>query len=211
MANQMLDLLSQHLGDDNFIDNLSQQIGGADREQTRAAANGIVTALSSAAEKTASAQNGLGGLLGMLDTDGDGSIFDNVIEMVSGGNSGQQQNLTQTGGSIVNGLLGNNAGGIINMISKMAGLDSNKTGSLMTLLAPMVIGALFKGGQNQGGGGLDFSSIMNMLQGTKQQAQGNPALNMITSFLDKDGDGDFTDDVIGGLGGNLLGGLFGKR
>lgn len=207
MSNQFADILDQHLNDDNFIDNLSQQIGGAEREQTRAAANGIVAAMSSAMSKTAATEQGASGLLGMLDADGDGSIIDDVMNMVSGGGgqAGGQAGLMQNGAGIVNSLLGGKQGGIIDMISKMSGLSGDKTGNLMSMLAPIILSALSKTGK-QGGGGFDIGGILNMLQGTQQKkASGNPAMDMIGQFLDKDGDGDFTDDLLGGLGG-LFGG-----
>lgn len=207
MANQFADILDQHLSDDNFIDNLSQQIGGAEREQTRAAANGIVTAMSSAMSKTAATEQGASGLMGMLDADGDGSIIDDVMNMVSGGGgqAGGQASLMQNGAGIVNSLLGGKQGGIIDMISKMSGLSGDKTGNLMSMLAPIILSALSKTGK-QGGGGFDIGGILNMLQGTQQKkASGNPAMDMIGKFLDKDGDGDFTDDLMGSLGG-LFGG-----
>ena len=207
MSNQFADILDQHLSDDNFIDNLSQQIGGAEREQTRAAANGIVTAMSSAMSKTAATEQGASGLMGMLDADGDGSIIDDVMNMVSGGGgqAGGQAGLMQNGAGIVNSLLGGKQGGIIDMISKMSGLSGDKTGNLMSMLAPIILSALSKTGK-QGGGGFDIGGILNMLQGTQQKkASGNPAMDMIGKFLDKDGDGDFTDDLMGSLGG-LFGG-----
>ena len=208
MSNQFADILGQYLNDDNFIDNLSQQIGGAEREQTRTAANGIVTAMSSAISKTATTEQGASGLLGMLDADKDGSIIDDVMNMVSGGNNGAgQAGLMQNGAGIVNSLLGGKQGGIIEMISRMSGLSGDKTGNLMSMLAPIILSALSKSGQQQGGGGFDIGGILNMLQGTQtqQKTSGNPAMDMIGKFLDKDGDGDFTDDLLGGLGG-LFGG-----
>ena len=206
MSNQFADILDQHLSDDNFIDNLSQQIGGAEREQTRAAANGIVAAMSTAMSKTAATEHGASGLMGMLDADGDGSIIDDVMNMVSGGGgqAGGQASLMQNGAGIVNSLLGGKQGGIIDMISKMSGLSGDKTGNLMSMLAPIILSALSKTGK-QGGGGFDIGSIIGLLQGTQKKTSGNPAMDMIGQFLDKDGDGDFTDDLLGGLGG-LFGG-----
>ena len=51
---------------------------------------------------------------------------------------------------------------------------------------------------------------MNQLSGTKsQQKGGNPALDMVTRLLDKEGDG-VADDLLN-IGKGLLGGLFGKK
>lgn len=123
-----------------------------------------------------------------------------------GGN--QQGALEQSGMGIVESLLGGNQNGVISMVSKMAGMDSGKTGSLLAILAPVVLGAL---GKAKNTGGLDISGVLNMLQGQQQQSQTNPAMQMISGFLDKNHDGNIADDLIGDLGSSLLGGLFGKK
>jgi len=45
----------------------------------------------------------------------------------------------------------------------------------------------------------------------REQKQQNPALGMITSFLDADGDGNIMDDIAGQVGKGLLSKLFGGR
>ena len=73
------------------------------------------------------------------------------------------------------------------------------------MLAPMVLGMLGKQKKTQG---LDLAGIASMLSGTvTQQKQANPAMGLISSFLDKDGDGSIMDDVAG-MGMKVLGNLF---
>lgn len=209
MAN-LFDLLQGHLND-NVVDQLSNQIGGADRQQTATAAQSIVSTLLSGLAKNASTPEGAANLTNALERDHDGSMLDNLMGMLSNANQpATQQPRALNGAGIVNHILGPNQSGAVDMISKMSGLDSNKTGNLMTTLAPMVMSLL---GQQKKQQGLDMSGIAGLLTNSvgQQKQAGNPLVDMATRFLDKDGDGSVLDDVAGMVGNGLIGKLFGKR
>jgi hypothetical protein len=209
MAN-LFDLLQGHLND-NVVDQLSNQIGGADRQQTATAAQSIVSTLLSGLAKNASTPEGAASLTNALERDHDGSMLDNLMGMLSNANqpaTAQPRALNGTG--IVNHILGPNQSGAVNMISKVSGLDSDKTSNLMATLAPMVMSLL---GQQKRQQGLDMSGIAGLLTNSvgQQKQAGNPLVDMATRFLDKDGDGSVLDDVAGMVGNGLIGKLFGKR
>ena len=194
--------------DDRFIDQLSSQIGGADRQQTAMAASGIISALTGALAKNASNDQGVRSLNDALDRDHDGSVLDNFMDLMQGRNVQPQQSRAMNGAGIVRHLLGNKQSGAIDMISKMSGLDNNRTGSMMTMLAPMVMGMLGRQKKEQG---LDLAGLASLLSGTvTQQRSSNPAMNMISGFLDQDGDGSIMDDVAG-MGMKMLGNFFKGR
>jgi len=207
MAN-LLDLLQGQL-DDNLIGQLSNQLGGADQQQTAKAAQGVMSTLVSALAKNAANPEKAAGLASALDKDHDGSILSNITDLL-GGNAQPQNTRAMNGAGIVNHVLGPQQSGVVDMISKMSGLDSGKTGNLMTMLAPMVMGML---GQQKRQQGLDVGGIANMLSGTvnQQRSSGNPLMDMATRFLDQDGDGSALDDVAGMVGKGLLGKLFGGK
>ncbi|MEM1321783.1 MAG: DUF937 domain-containing protein [Bacteroidota bacterium] len=204
MAN-LMDLLQGQLSE-GLVDQLSQQLGGADKQQTAAAASGIMSTLMGALAKNAATPEGASALANALDRDHDGSVLDNVMGMVTG--AAQPENTRATNGAgILGHILGGKQNGAIDMISKMSGLDSGNTGSLMTMLAPMVMGAL---GKTKKESGLDASGIAGMLTGTVQNAASQrPEMGMIGRFLDQDGDGSIIDDVAG-MGMKMLGNLFKK-
>lgn len=206
----LLELLKGQM-DDQVIDTLSSQIGGADRQQTAAAAQGIMATLIGGLAKNASTPEGATSLASALDRDHDGSVLNNLMGMLSGQLQPQQeQPRAFNGAGIVSHILGNQQSGAIDMISKMSGLDSSKTSNLMTMLAPMVMGMLGKQKQQ---GGLDIGGLMNLLNGTvsQQKQSGNPLMDMATRFLDKDGDGSIVDDIAGMVGKGLFGKLFGGK
>lgn len=206
--NPLLALLEDKLNDDNLIQQLTQQIGASNPEQTKTAATGITTALVSALAKNAAKPEGGSALAAALDRDHDGSILDDVMGMLSGQAQPANQNALN-GAGIINHVLGNNQGGVIDMISKMSGLDKGKAGNLMITLAPLIMGAL---GKTKKQSGLDIGGLLGMLQGgvTQQRSSGNPTMDMITRFLDQDGDGNLNKEAMN-IGKSLLGRLFGRK
>lgn len=202
----LMDLMQSQLSE-GLIDQLSGQLGGASKEQTATAATSILSTLMGAMAKNASTPEGAAALNNALERDHDGSILDDVMGMVTGqGGSGNDRMLNGSG--ILNHVLGNRQSGAIDVISKMSGLDKGNTGNLMTMLAPVVMGMLGKAKQTNG---LDAGGIASMLNGFTQKQGGSPAMSVITSFLDADGDGSIVDDVAAKVGKGLLGRLFGRK
>jgi hypothetical protein len=206
MAN-LFDLLQGHM-DENVVDQLSNQIGGADRAQTATAAQSIVSTLLAGLAKNASTPEGAASLNNALDRDHDGGLLGNLMGLI-GGQVAPEQSRAANGAGIVNHILGPSQSGAVDMISKMSGLDSGKTGNLMTTLAPMVMSLL---GQQKRQQGLDVAGIAGLLTNSvgQQKQAGNPLMDMATRFLDKDGDGSMMDDVAGMVGKGLLSKLFGR-
>jgi hypothetical protein len=112
----------------------------------------------------------------------------------------------------VAGILGNILGGsnvpqIQQGVSKATGLDPNKIGALMAMLAPMIMGALGKVKRQQG---LDAGGLARVLENDRQTIEQRvPEANNISRFLDSNRDGkiDMKDDIakVGmALGGAML-------
>jgi hypothetical protein len=192
----LMQLLQGQLSE-GLVKQLSQQIG-AQPEQTSAAANGILSSLLGGLSNNVATQGGANALAGALDRDHDGSILNDLMGMLTGG--GQAQNPQATNGSgILNHILGDKAGNIANLIGGMSGLNSGQAGSLMQILAPMVMSTL---GQAKQQNGLDAGGIASLITnaigggGQAQQQNANPMLNIVSQFLDKDHDGSITDDLM---------------
>lgn len=192
-----------------MISHLAQQIGGANQEKTAMAANGILSTLTGALARNASNTEGARALNDALERDHDGSILDNFMDMLGGNRQpAPQQQRAMNGAGILKHLLGDRQGGALDLISQMSGLNQNQSGSLMQMLAPMVLGMLGKQKRSQG---LDLAGLASLLSGTvAQQKQSNPAMGLISGFLDKDGDGSIMDDVAG-MGMKMLGNFFKNR
>jgi Bacterial protein of unknown function (DUF937) len=110
------------------------------------------------------------------------------------------------------GILGNilgagNVSPIQQGVSKATGLDANKIGALMAMLAPMLMGALGKVKRQQG---LDAGGLSRVLENDRQTIEQRvPEASNISKFLDSNRDGkvDMKDDIakVGmALGGAML-------
>ena len=205
MAN-LMDLLQSQLTD-GLIDQLSNKLGGADKQQTAAAASGVFSTIMGALSKNASSQEGASALSNALENDHDGGVLDNFMDML-GGNAQPTNTRAMNGDGILKHVLGGKQSGAIDMISKMSGLSGDKAGGLMSMLAPMIMGTLGKAKKEQGMGVEDLTSF---ISGSVQnhQEKGGEEMGMIGKFLDQDGDGSYMDDVAG-MGMKMLGKWFSK-
>ena len=202
MAN-LMDMLQGQLTP-QLLGYLSKSIGGEDQEKTATAANGIFSVLLNAMTRNAGSADGIGGLLGALDRDHDGSILDDAVGLLSGMKAPGNSNMLNSAGMLKH-ILGGKQGNVVSNISKVSGLDAMDVGSLMMKLAPVVMGVL---GKQKKSSGLDASGLFDLLSGsTKQQVQQNPQASIFEKILDRDGDGSIMDDVAS-IGLKTLGGLF---
>ncbi len=201
-----MDLLQSQLSE-GMIDQLSQKLGGADKQQTAAAASGIFSTLMGALSKNASTDEGASALSNALDRDHDGGVLDNFMDML-GGQAPTSNSRAMNGAGILKHVLGGKQGGAIDMISKMSGLGGDQTGNLMSMLAPMVLGTLGKAKKEQGMGLQDLTSFITGSVNDHQK-KGGDEMGIIGKFLDQDGDGSIVDDVAG-MGMKILGNFFKK-
>ncbi len=203
MAN-LIELLQSQMTD-QVLDTLTSKIGATDRTQTKAAADGIFSTLATALSKNVQKPGGADGLIGALDRDHDGSIMDDLAGIL-GGQKQPQNTSMLNGAGILKHVLGGNQSNVIDMVAKMSGLNQNSSGSLLTMLAPMVLGAL---GKQKRQSGLDASGITDLLTNSvKSQANNNAQMGFIGKLLDADGDGSVMDDIAGMVGKNILGNFF---
>lgn len=196
----LIDLLQSQLSG-NVIDQLSNQIG-EEKEKTEVATSGIISMLTTALAKNAASPDGASALANALDTDHDGSILDNIGDLLGGNLT---NNRAANGAGILRHVLGGKQGNAIDMISKMSGLNSAKTGNLMTMLAPIVLGML---GKQKKANNMDQSGLSDMLSRSVNSASSKrQEMGLLGKLLDRDGDGSVMDDIAG-LGMKTLGNLF---
>ncbi len=199
----LIDLLQSQLSG-NVLDQLSNQIGGQ-KEETEVATSGIISMLTAALAKNAATPGGASALANALDSDHDGSILDNIGDLL-GGN--MNNNRAANGAGILKHVLGGNQGNAIDAISKMSGLSGDKTGNLMTMLAPIVLGML---GKQKRQNNMDQSGLSDMLsRSVKSASNQRQEMGLLGKLLDRDGDGSVMDDIAG-MGMKTLGNLFRNR
>ena len=171
---------------------LSQRLGVSESTAQTAvqlAVPVILAALARNASKPECAQE----LHQAVASDHDGSILDQL--------SSYMGNPEAANGS---GILGHVLGGqrpvVENNLAQATGLNPNSAGSLLEMLAPMVMGAV---GREQQQNGLDANGLSEFLvQQQQAEVQSNPDLmGTLSSMLDSNRDGSVTDDLSRMAGG----------
>jgi hypothetical protein len=193
----MLDMLQERLGGD-AVRQISQRLGtdpGTTQSAIAAALPMIVGGLAKNAQDPAKA----GSLATALQKDHDGSILDNVAGYLGGAQPGGD------GAGILGHVFGGHKGAVEQGVSQASGMEPGKTSALLSMLAPLVMGALGKSARERG---LDPGGLASMLGGEReraaQQAPGG-LMGMLSGLLDKNHDGSVVDDI-----GGMIGSRFGR-
>lgn len=158
MSINLLDMLK-----DQVTGSLAKQasgfLGESESNVTSALNNIFPSLLGGAIEKAADPKgaSGLMDLIGGLDTNMLGNIGS-----IFGGGASSVNGLLNSGGGIVNMLFGNKIGGVIDLITKVSGLKSGSSSSLLKMAAPFLMSMI---GKQVAGKGL--SGLTNLLLGQK--------------------------------------------
>lgn len=139
-------------------------------------------------------------ILDAITNDHDGSELANLSDILNGKSDEEWS-------KILSHVFGNKMDNVKKLLAKNNDLDEKTSGNLLTRLAPLVMGIL---GKQESAGNLDLWDIVNILKGSGKSANDNSSLAMtvMTKFLDKDGDGDITDDLLA-KGVSFLKGMIG--
>jgi len=186
----LLELLQNQIGG-QAVDHISQKLG-ADRGTTSNAVEAALPLLLTAVARNASNPQQAQSLDQAVSQDHDGSILNDVPGFINRAESGP-------GAGILNHILGGRQQSVQQGLSQATGLDTGKTGQLLTILAPLVMGALGRAKQERN---LDAGGLSTLLAGEhehlKESAPG--VMGVLGRFLDKNHDGAVVDDLGGMLG-----------
>jgi hypothetical protein len=180
------------------LSGISEQLG-VDENKTQQAITMALPLLIGALNRNASTTDGAQALTGALQRDHGGSILEDLL-----GNLSKKETL-EDGSAILGHIFGDKRGGFEQNISRTSGLDSETTVQLLSMLAPVVLGVL---GQIQHKQSMEPQGVASLLQNERKSAES--AVPGIAKFLDMDGDGDITEDVVS-LGANLLSSFLSKK
>lgn len=187
------DLIQGALNEDT-VGRISQVIG-ADQGATGTAIQSALPIILGGLARNSANESGAESLVGALDRDHDGSILDDLAGFV--GNYNQAN-----GAGILGHIFGGQQSAVEQTVSQSSGLDMSKVGPLLTILAPIVMGALGKSRRDEGIGVSDLAGILS--GSTQQMSSGSPVVDILSQVLDRNRDGSAVDDVFGMLG-NILG------
>ncbi|HKO60697.1 MAG TPA: DUF937 domain-containing protein [Pyrinomonadaceae bacterium] len=171
---------------------LSQRLGVSE-STAQTAVQLAVPVILAALARNASKPQGAQELHQAVANDHDGSILDQLSSYL-----GNPQ--AANGSGILGHVLGGQRPAVENNLAQATGLDPNSAGSLLEMLAPMVMGAV---GREQQQNGLDPNGLSEFLvQQQQAEVQSNPGLmGALSSVLDSNRDGSVTDDLSRMAGG----------
>jgi hypothetical protein len=197
----LLDMLGNVLGGSGGTKEISRQLG-ADEGATGKAVSAALPLLLGALSGNASKGDGAQSLWNALNKDHDGSVLNDPGSVLRNPEAGP-------GAGILRHVLGSRRTAVESSLSRTSGLDSGSTGKLLTMLAPLVMGALGKARREQN---LDIGGMARMLgdEGQQLRAQNPQAMGLVGKLLDTDGDGDVDLGDLAKHGLGALGKLFGK-
>lgn len=171
MAIDILDMAKGLLGS-GAMGELAGLLGEGEKETSKAfdvASSSILAGLM----KKASSPKGAEDLMHNL-RQFDPSVLDNAGSIFTGQSDAEQQsNWTSMGWDLISKLLGDNLTSILEMISKVTGIGQGSSKSLLSMLAPMILGVITKQVKS---GNLDLAGLVDLLMGqSKQVAKAIPA------------------------------------
>ncbi len=188
--NPLIGMLASQLGGP-VIQQLSQQLG-SNENTTQSAVGMALPMLLSAIGNHASTPAGADAIHQVTQAD-DGSILDNVMDFVGNGDAGG------IGSALLDRVVGGNSqNAIASNISQATGMDNGAVTQLLSMITPLIMAAIGKFSQEQGG--LDPNGIAQLLGAV---GGGNDLLGMATRAIDADGDGNIIEDVE-----NIIGKIF---
>ena len=158
----IIDLLKGQLG--SAAINKVAELIGENPSNTSSAMNTIIPSLLGGLVQKGATQDGASSILDMLNNDKhDGGMFNNLLGLL--GNGSKTSALMKAGSIALPFILGGKKAGITSLITQMTGLGSKSSSSLMSLIAPMVLGMIGKQVKSKGMG---LSGLMELLSGQKE-------------------------------------------
>jgi hypothetical protein len=176
---------------------------GTDEKATGQAVAAALPLLLSALNKNASNSAGAESLYSAVAKDHDGSILDDIGGFLGNADAGP-------GAGILGHVLGNRQPAVERNLSQSTGLDAGSVAKLLTMLAPIVMGAI---GKAQRANNLDANGLAGLLGAENDQLtrEQPAAMGLFGKMLDADGDGDVDESDLASQGMAMLGQFLGGR
>jgi OOP family OmpA-OmpF porin len=135
---------------------------GESESSTRQTLNGAVPTVLSGLTSMASTPTGASSLATLIRDGGFGSAVDNVSSLFSGGSA--TSGMLSVGSQLMGKIFGGRSSAVSDLLARSGGVSSASATSLLSLVAPLVMGVLGKRASAQG---LDASGLANSLLAEK--------------------------------------------
>ena len=142
------------LAGDQLADLAGNVIGGS-KSEASSAMDSVLPALMGGLLGKVTDEKSAGGLLDFMgNNDLGGGLLDNIGDLF--GSQDKQSNLMGLGGTVLNFLMGNKTNAVIDLLTKVTGMNNTKMGSILKIAAPLLMSFIGKKAKsdNLGAGGL---------------------------------------------------------
>lgn len=205
----ILDLLNSDMGS-TLIQGVSKQFN-LDQGTSQKAISSAMPLILGAMKNNASTPDGAQGLLGAVMGKHDGSILDQLSDVLGG--DSVNEDVLQDGEGILGHVFQGKQETVAKAVGKSSGIDMSQAMNILKVAGPVIMGYLGK--QTRQADVKDSNGIGDLLGGMLGDGH-QEQQSLINRLLDADGDGSVIDDVAGMLMGNnksgglgsLLGGFF---
>ena len=171
--------------------------GGQQQQQSSGGLGDLLGSVLGGGGQRQQSGGGLGDLLGSVlgggQAQGGGGMLGSILGSVLGG--GAPQSKAQDGTGILGHILGGRQEAAAQAVSQQSGLSMVSVMKLLPILAPIVMQVL---GKMRAENNLGAAQLPQVLGGAAQQsAQHSGMSGILSSVLDRDGDGSMMDDILG--------------
>jgi len=184
----ILKFIVDQINSQSALNKLSQSSGAKPDKVQQLTQLGI-PALLQALGRNTSTSEGAASLAKALDQHKDDDV-ENVEGFLNNVN-------TDDGAKILQHIFPGNKDRVQKNLAKQTGLNTGQVSSIMTQLAPLLLGALGKQKKQQN---LDVSGITGLLSGLSNQGNKSGLMDVVNKLLDSDNDGNIIDDISSKLG-----------
>lgn len=190
------DLLNSTMGQ-----SIARSVAGQFHLNEKEASNAVnvaIPAILAGMAKNAQSEDGAASLNKALESKHDGSLLDNLSGMLQG----HTQELQSDGDGILGHVFGNKRATVEQGIAQKLGISTNKIGPLLSILAPIVMAYLGKEKRQTNTGSNGLGGLLGgLLGGSTQQKSSSEGglMDILGNILDKDGDGNPLNDLLGGF------------
>jgi OmpA-OmpF porin, OOP family len=200
MALNLIDMLKGTLTEGGTLGAISSFLG-ENESATKSGIGAAIPTLLGSVIQSGSTPSGASALLNMLSSGGhDGGILSNIGGLLGGGSA--TTGLMNTGGGLLKTFLGDKLGGVVDLISRVSGLKSGSTSSLLSMAAPMLMGLI---GKQVGSSGLSGLTSLLTSQASNVTAALPAGMSNLMGFANMGGDAkrvveNVTTEASGGFG-----------
>ena len=191
MSFNLLDLVKDQITG-SLVEKAAGFVGESTGTTSSALASIVPSLIGSLAGKAGDA-SGLAGVMNLLKTDGLADSLGNVSNLFGGDSSS-----LGLGSSLVSNLLGDKLGSITSLIGKTSGASEAASGTLLKMVAPLVLGTLAK---KVVGDKLSINGLKDLLMGQKDLV----ADKLPAGFSSSLGIKDFASGAVGSAKGAISG------